>query len=124
MKIIEKLEKYNGSEDSVILWNKILDELYLMKRANIKTEKYTKIEIEKLESISKKFEPKDIIKISEWAFDDYIIRTLPGEDKNESMKHVRQEITSNIIQKRGFEGIEILIQNINLPEIMTLIMRF
>lgn len=44
MKIIEKLEKYNGSEDSVILWNKILDELYLMKRANIKTEKYTKIE--------------------------------------------------------------------------------
>lgn len=98
MKIIEKLEKYNGSEDSVILWNKILDELYLMKRANIKTEKYTKIEIEKLESISKKFEPKDIIKISEWAFDDYIIRTLPGEDKNESMKHVRQEITSNIIQ--------------------------
>ena len=118
MKIIEKLEKYNGSEDSVILWNKILDELYLMKRANIKTEKYTKIEIEKLESISKKFEPKDIIKISEWAFDDYIIRTLPGEDKNESMKHVRQEITSNIIQKRGFEGIEILIQNINLPEIL------
>lgn len=118
MKIIEKLENYNGSEDSVVLWNKILDELYLMKRANIKTEKYTKIEIKKLEIISKKFEPEDIIKRSGWAFDDHIIRTPHGVDKNESMKQVRQEITSNIIQKRGFEGIKILIQNIKLPKIL------
>ena len=118
MKIIEKLENYNGSKDSVILWNKILDELYMMKRTNIKTERYTKIEIKKLESISEKFEPTDIIKRSEWAFDDHIIRTPSGEDKNESMKQVRQEITSNIIQKRGFEGIKILIRNIKLPEIL------
>ena len=118
MKIIEKLEDYDDSDNSVILWNKILDELCWMKRANIKNERYTKIEIKKLESISKKFEPKDIIKRSEWAFDDHIIRTPPGEDKNGSMKQVRQEITLNIIQKKGFDGIKILIQNIKLPEIL------
>ena len=118
MKIIEKLEEYNNSDNSVILWNKILDEIFYMKRKNSKTKKYTKTEIEKLERISKKFEPLDIIKKSEWAFNDTNIRTLQGDNKIESMKIERQTITSNIIQKRGFEGIKILIQNIKLPEIL------
>ena len=118
MKIIEKLEDYDDSDNSVILWNKILDEIFHMKRKNSKTKKYTKTEIEKLERISKKFEPLDIIKKSEWAFNDTNIRTLQGDNKIESMKIERQTITSNIIQNRGFEGIKILIQNIKLPEIL------
>ena len=117
-KIIEKLENFNDSENSVILWNKILDNVYWMKRRNIKTKQYEETEIEKLEKVSKKFEPCDLIKRSEWAFNDHIIRTSPAEDKIESMKYERQTITSNIIQERGFEGIKNLIHNIKLPEIL------
>ena len=118
MKIIEKLEDYDDSENSVILWNKILDEIFWMKRRNSKSKIYAKPEIEKLERVSKKFEPEDIVKRSEWAFNDNIIRTSQEDYKIESMKQERRAITLNIIQKRGFEGIRILIQNIKLPEIL------
>lgn len=116
--IIEKLENYEDDENSVILWNEILDEIYWMKRVNIKNEKYPKAEIEKLEMLSKKFEPEDVIKRSEWAFNDYTIRTSSKEDRIEDIENERRKVISNIINERGFEGIKTLIQNIKLPEIL------
>lgn len=117
-KIIEKLENYNDDENSMILWNEILDNVYWMKRRNIKTKQYAKTEIEKLENVSKKFVPNDLIKRSEWAFNDNLIRTSSLENKVESMEHERREIISNIIKERGFEGIKSLIKNVKLPKIL------
>lgn len=117
-KIIEKLENYNDAENSVILWNKILDNVFWMKRRNTKKNQYAKTEIEKLESLSKKFEPNDLVKRSKWAFNDNFIRTSSTENNVESMKHERRIITSNIIKEKGFEGIKSLVKNIKLPNIL------
>ena len=115
-KIIEKIEKYNDSENSVVLWNALLDSAYWMKRKN-ESKKYSD-DIKKLEEISEKFKPEDIIKRSEWAFNCHFIRTSNATDRRNEMECERQNIISNIITEKGFKGIKTLIQNVELPELI------
>ena len=112
-KIIEKINMVNYKEsEKLILWNKILDTKSKMEHEN-KKEYDEKIKI--LEDVSKKFEPKNLIKKFEWAFNNHYIRTSPENDDEDC---IRQEIISKIIQEKGFDGIKDLISNIELPNLV------